>query len=382
MIFDPAHPEAYPKRVLVAVTGMSPQILTETVYALAVAGSPAFVPTEVRLVTTQHGAALAAKELLDANSGWFHRLLSDYRLPPIEFDVQCIHVLQDASGRHLDDIRTPADNTAAADAITQLLCELTQDETSALHVSIAGGRKTMGFYVGYALSLYGRPQDRLSHVLVSSRYESSGDFFYPTPASAPVHPVGEQGDVIDAQDAEVTLAEIPFVRLREGLPHGLLDGEIRFHDAVVAAQQAIGPLQLVIDLPGKRVRSGGRIVRLPPAQLALLAWLARRRKNGLGRLPCPVEGVPDREYAKAYLQEYDAIVGPMGARDRTSDRLKHGMDSGFFSQHKSRLHRALTKALGLRGAADYLVSDLVEGRRRVYGLDIPAAAIRFGSAVP
>ena len=30
----------------------------------------------------------------------------------------------------------------------------------------------MGFYLGYALSLYGRTQDRLSHVLVSSPYES------------------------------------------------------------------------------------------------------------------------------------------------------------------------------------------------------------------
>jgi CRISPR-associated protein (TIGR02584 family) len=33
-------------------------------------------------------------------------------------------------------------------------------------MSIAGGRKTMGFYAGYALSLYGRAQDRMSHVLV------------------------------------------------------------------------------------------------------------------------------------------------------------------------------------------------------------------------
>jgi CRISPR-associated protein (TIGR02584 family) len=28
-----------------------------------------------------------------------------------------------------------------------------------------GERKTMGFYVGYALSLFGRAQDRLSHVI-------------------------------------------------------------------------------------------------------------------------------------------------------------------------------------------------------------------------
>lgn len=37
----------------------------------------------------------------------------------------------------------------------------------------------MGYYLGYALSLYGRAQDRLSHVLVTERYESLRDFFIP-----------------------------------------------------------------------------------------------------------------------------------------------------------------------------------------------------------
>ncbi|MEF8766961.1 CRISPR-associated ring nuclease [Candidatus Accumulibacter contiguus] len=41
----------------------------------------------------------------------------------------------------------------------------------------------MGFFLGYALSLYGRPQDKLSHVLVSAPFESSLGFYYPTPSS-------------------------------------------------------------------------------------------------------------------------------------------------------------------------------------------------------
>ena len=361
---------------------MSPQIVTETTYALAVVGSPAFVPTEVRLVTTQRGEELAAEMLLDARDGWFHRLRSDYDLPPIEFDAKHIHVLTDASGKNLEDIRTPADNTAAADAITQLLCELTQDDSSALHVSIAGGRKTMGFYLGYALSLYGRRQDRLSHVLVSPPYESLRGFFYPTPGSTPIQPAHGQGDAIDARDGEVALAEIPFVRLREGLPKDLLDGKIRYHDAVEAAQRAIGPVELVIDLPAKRARAGGRVVSLPPAQLAFLAWLARRQKEGAGWLPCPVEDIPEQEYATAFLREYDVIVGPMGYRERTATRLGKGMDDKFFSQTKSRLHRCLTKALGGREAAAYLVGDRAEERRTVYGLDIPPSDIRFAGLAP
>ena len=384
MTFDAAHPEAYPRRVLVAVTGKSPQIVTETIYVLAVAGSPAFVPTEVRLVTTQQGAELALEALLDPRDGWFHRLRSDYNLPPIQFDAEHIHVLTDAFGGYLDDIRTPADNTAAADAITQLLCELTKDESSALHVSIAGGRKTMGFYLGYALSLYGRRQDKLSHVLVSPPYESLREFFYPTPKSEPIRATHGQGDAIDARDGKVELGEIPFVRLREGLPEDLLAGKIRYRDAVDAAQRAVGRVELVIDLPAKRVCAGERIISLPPVQLAFLAWLARRQQARLCWLPCPIEDVPEQEYARAFLREYDAIVGPMGFRERTAERLEKGMPGDFFSQTKSRLHRALNKALGRREATAYLVGRRTEARRKVYGLDIAPSDIRFAAlpAVP
>src|SRR5260221_10737988 len=40
-------------RVLLAVTGLSPQIVTETLYALAVARDPGWIPSEIRLITTR-----------------------------------------------------------------------------------------------------------------------------------------------------------------------------------------------------------------------------------------------------------------------------------------------------------------------------------------
>ena len=176
-------PEQHPRRVLLCVTGLSPQIVTETVYWLAVKRDPAFTPTEIRLVTTSEGANCAQLQLLHPVTGQFHRLRADYDLPLITFGTEQIHVLEDGGGQPMDDIRTLADNTCAADSITAVVRELTQDDNCALHVSIAGGRKTMGFYLGYALSLYGREQDRLSHVLVRAPYESHSQFFYPTPGS-------------------------------------------------------------------------------------------------------------------------------------------------------------------------------------------------------
>jgi CRISPR-associated protein (TIGR02584 family) len=49
-------PHAYPRRILLAVIGMTQQILTETLYTLAVDSDPAFVPTEIHLITTAQGA--------------------------------------------------------------------------------------------------------------------------------------------------------------------------------------------------------------------------------------------------------------------------------------------------------------------------------------
>jgi hypothetical protein len=46
-------PQDYPRRALLAVAGLSPQIVTETLYALAVRGEPRFLPTEVHIITGQ-----------------------------------------------------------------------------------------------------------------------------------------------------------------------------------------------------------------------------------------------------------------------------------------------------------------------------------------
>jgi len=178
---DLAQPATAPRRILLAVTGLSPQIVTETLYALACRSETPWVPHEVHLITTATGRREAELNLLAdqkprGEPGWFHRLRDDYSLPPICFDTDCIHVLGDAAGTALDDIRTPADNERAADFITEIVRQLTGDEHSELHVSIAGGRKTMGYYLGYALSLFGRAQDRLSHVLVSEPFENNREF--------------------------------------------------------------------------------------------------------------------------------------------------------------------------------------------------------------
>ncbi len=361
----------HPRRILLAVTGLSPQILTETLYALGVApgtGGPPFIPTEIHLLTTDSGARLARTALLHPDGGQFHALLADYpQLGRPAFDDGHIHLIRDAQGQPLADIRTPEENASAADTITALMAQFTRDAQAALHVSIAGGRKTMGFFLGYAFSLFARPQDELSHVLVSSPFESHPEFFYP-PAT-PRRLATRDGHHIDTADATITLARIPVVRLRHGQPKALLDGQASFNDTVAAIQRSLAPPLLRIDVPARQVTCGGQAVQLPPALLAWLAWWAQQSLHGRGPQSWRAAN------AHEFLALYRGIVGvDAEAYEKAAVRLADGMEKEFFEQNNSKLERALKEQLGL-AATPYLLATSGKRPHTARGLVLPAAAI-------
>jgi CRISPR-associated protein (TIGR02584 family) len=84
-------PVRFPRRVLLAVTGLSPQVVTETRYALTRGREP-FVPSEIHLVATVEGAERARLFPLSEQPGGFLRFCRDYGLPAIDFDSGNIHI--------------------------------------------------------------------------------------------------------------------------------------------------------------------------------------------------------------------------------------------------------------------------------------------------
>lgn len=350
------HPESYPRRILLAVTGLSPQVVTETLYALAVSGRPAFVPTEIHLITTAQGREHARLNLLSHDPGWFHRLRADYGLPAIAFDADHIHVLTDVTGAPLTDIRTPEENELAADFICSVVSGLTREDNAALHVSLAGGRKTMGYYLGYALSLFGRPQDRLSHVLVSAPFESHPQFYYPTPREAIIHTLDREQRPLDCREAVVTLARIPLVRLREGLPPRLLDGSARLSEIVAAANRAMLPPRLVLEVGKRRVFADEQPVDLSPTEMVLLLWLAERTKRGE-----PEVDWTTPEAAEEYLRTARRLINPASGEFERIERAFEWRKPAaiklaeYFQPHKSRINKAFETALGPTAARRYLI---------------------------
>ncbi len=365
------------RRVLLCVAGLSPQIVTETVYALWMEAR--WKPEVIQVLTTQSGLEQVSASLLSQGQDWLGRLCREYRMGEIEFNESNILVIKDSKGHGLEDIRTESDNLCAANTIVDVVRRATLDENTELHVSLAGGRKTMGYYLGFALSLYGRRHDRLSHVLVSQPFEFSRDFFYPSRETRII-----QGRVdgnlveLDCHLAEVTLASIPYVRMRHLQREEILQRKMSYAEAVEVANAHIETPVLIIDLAGRRIKIAEKVISLRPSELAMLSVFAKRRQQGLDPTGAPTR-VGEEEWAKWYLDEYKLIRlmrDPLANTEITEKALKRGMDYSFFSQKVSKINRIIKGELGTVLAAYYVIGGRGD-YARVYGIPVSAENIHF-----
>lgn len=366
------------QNILLAVTGMSPQVITETLYAIQ--KNNLDWPDRIEVVTTRLGKNKVMEGLLER--GFLKQLCQDYGRPLPLFSEEQIHMVPDADGEPVDDARTLEDHEALADFITKTVCELTADDgreaPNHLHASLAGGRKTMTFYLGYAMSLFGRLNDRLSHVLVSQPFEGLQDFYYPTPESKKL--VNREGLELDARDAEVVLADIPFVRHREYLPKAfkhLRDG-LKFRNLIDLINMGAEPEALRVALDDdnnslKIRRNGYDYIATVPMGLADYAFyrmLIRLNQSGEKRVIRPPGESPDEELAYDYMAEvFDLLDVPFSSRKtlsqlvdlfaeadsegakafdvttRTMSSLSVGMKGHFLSQRANQISADLAAAL-------------------------------------
>ncbi|HIF9188824.1 TPA: CRISPR-associated ring nuclease Csm6 [Photobacterium damselae] len=206
------------KHILLSITGGSPSVLTETLYGIH--KNNLAWPDEIQVITTQYGEKqlrLALFEKNDQDKNVIEQLCADYGIENVPcFSSEQVHVVPDANNELVDDARSEADQEALADYIVKAVAQLCDDPDQTIHASISGGRKTMTFYLGYAMTLFARKDDMLSHVLLTDPQYEISDFYYPTPYSQRIknHKKDKWLDT-QSSDVDVVLSNIPFIRQRE-----------------------------------------------------------------------------------------------------------------------------------------------------------------------
>jgi len=271
--------------VLLAVVGLSPQVITETLYALANEGKRM---DAIYLITTRPGKDEILKGLLAPGDGRLRRFCDDYmsgKMP--DCGPHTLHVVRDAAGIELDDITSVDDNEALLQICLQLTFNLTSSTERTVFFLVAGGRKTMTSCLTLAAQLYGRPQDRLLHVLVSPEFESCREFWYPAKKEEMVRLFDEKKQPFykDSRYAAVELINIPFVSVRDGLSPNLLDRPRSPADLMSSLIRET-PSTLNVNLTAGKITYKGMEMDMKPAHLALYAFFADRKKNCDRERPC------------------------------------------------------------------------------------------------
>jgi CRISPR-associated protein (TIGR02584 family) len=379
--------------VLLAVSGMSPAILTETVWALAHPGEgqEPIVPEQVIVLTTSRGAGDLERVLRTPRADWNGRcvwecLREAILAQPAFRDRDREKVLQLATPRVIElpdpksgvkaaaaDLRSAADNAAAADFILEEVRRLVSNPDTRVIASIAGGRKTMGALLYSCMSLLGRETDRLTHVLVSSPFEECRDFFYPDqPMQELVVGKAQQG--VRAAEARIELADIPFIPLRNLFRKELGRPAGGFMRLVASCQEDVRrrvgeSLRLTVSTPHRHVEVNGARLDLPAREHLLLLFLASRLKQGEPPLPSQKDALDP-------LDEFRIALGRQARPDDLSDWRR--ADSLAVQLDEDDLRRALSSLRGkLREAgadgAD-LASCLPLGHGS-FGLDLPGGLV-------
>lgn len=318
----------YERQVLLCLLGDTPAVITETLSLLLKEGirtegkKHAFRPKELVIITTGDAAnnldvggarffewlgkcltdwGYNAEEKLavhlhvmgppapneDPNSGTERHLegatvftLQEYNRPNAQAKQRAAAALNKANGGYAKtsegegDVRTDQQTQDAANYLLAQVAKLTLGNTSAVHASIAGGRKSMGALLTQVMSLVGRQQDTISHVLTHRELEKDhrtarSEPWIKQPWLKPADSNQLEGGA--ATDKIFALSMLEFVRLFPADESPWLSGE-SYNELVQRINARLyGRIQYISSTSAFEV--AGHSLNLKPASRALLLWL-------------------------------------------------------------------------------------------------------------
>lgn len=347
-------PQDYENRILLAIVGNSPAVVTETLYALTQTEEKPFFPTEINIITNAGNYQNIIDTLLGKN-GKIHQFCNDYKVPEPFFTKHDIYQVISKEGITLEDVTTKEDNEIIANYITSKVRELTINNDTSLHVSIAGGRKTMTYYLGYAMSVFGRVQDLMSHVIIDDIYMSN-EFFYPSLSEKII--TSYNGNKFDASKVKVMLNYLPYLRLRDKLTENFLkDDSITFSKLIEASQAKLDPPS--VKFKDNKLFFGGleECVKLSNKELSLYLLILIHHKKQSGMVA--INKLDKNK--KELIDEFNSIYGRIsGYSEHTSKYLHKGndpLDQENITSTQSRINRKIKNVLGSSLAETYLIKS-------------------------
>ena len=267
------------KTVMLAVTGLSPHVITETLYALHQSSRHV---DAIHVITTRDGKEKIFAELFGGKNGHYYRYLKEYGIDPatIDFGYRNIHVITDEYGIELPDIVSESNNEQLLKKCMNMTFHFTRDPETAVLFSIAGGRKTMSSCLTLAAQMYGRPQDRLYHVLVSPEFESNRNFFYPPRKSQAIKLRDNQRQPFykETKFVQINLIHIPFVSIRDNLSGDMLK-EPKEPGTLALSLIREETSRLTVNLISGKIVYKKVEIDMMPAHLTLYAFFAMQKKN-------------------------------------------------------------------------------------------------------
>lgn len=369
------------REILVAVAGLTPQVITETLYYLTQRRDPPAAIAEIHILTTQPGRQRILSDLLTPDRGRFYTFCAEYDLDPtgIAFDAAHVHMLTNAAGVPLEDIRTAADSAAVADQVLAFIRRLTDDPTTRLHCSLAGGRKTLSALLGFALQLYGRPQDTLLHVLIREDLEGHPEFFYPPKRPSLIQT--RSGQRVEAHRVQVEVAEIPYVRLREKLASDMSHMTAGFAPTIDRLQRTLDTLPdlppLVIEPAARKVGIGAIPIPLEPMEIVLYTQLAlaKMQREGRGDGFLSVRELNGKR--DVMLRRYEQLYGPYSGhvenlRQAWEKRIPPARLRSRFSKISRKIRQAVPRSIDVES---YVVTSDRRYGATCYGLRLPPERI-------
>lgn len=342
------------KNLLICVSGLTPQIVTETLFCLTVKQK---IPIhEIYVLTTKRGREVilgrdaAPSTPKSPLKNEIEALCKQYKIKKPLFEENDTHIIiAKEESIELFDIRSDKDNILFPNKVSDFIRTKSFESNTTLYCSITGGRKSMSVHLANALSLFAREQDKLLHVLTKEEHEFKG--FFPTTKK-------------EAEDLE--LSEIPFVRLRSLLSADIKNENLlnyNFDEIVKYTQQQLKLLastnKLIIDIERRELRYANDKISLEPMEFLFYYFFVDSKLKGL--INISVQQFTSDEtklkfidYFKEYYSNYYINEKPW---------FKKGFSKEYFNQRRSKVNKKIFSLIEDNEIADIYIIDV----NRKYG---------------